>query len=89
MLRAGRGAVEVSVEEHKISFTAPSARQFVDNESENHPLAVAARPITEKAGRTDELRDRLVGLYEEANEDPSAFRVTSRYVVAVMERGKP
>jgi SAM-dependent methyltransferase len=81
--------LEVSVEDHEISFTAPSAREFVDNESENHPLAVAARPIIEKAGRTGQLREGLLGIYEEANEDPSAFRVTSRYVVAVMERSKP
>jgi SAM-dependent methyltransferase len=81
--------LEVAIQGHDISFTAPSAQEFVDNESEDHPLAVAARPIIEKAGRADELRQGLLGIYEEANEDPSAFRVTSRYVVAVMERGKP
>jgi SAM-dependent methyltransferase len=81
--------LEVAIEEHEISFTAPSAQEFVDNESENHPLAVAARPVIEKAGRAEELRQRLLDIYEEANEDPSAFRVTSRYIVAVMDRGKP
>jgi SAM-dependent methyltransferase len=78
--------LDVSVEEHAISFSAPSAEAFVDNESENHPLAVAALPVLEGAGRAAELRQRLLRLYEEANEDPSAFRVTSRYVVAEMER---
>jgi SAM-dependent methyltransferase len=84
-----RHGLAVALEEHQIPFTAPSAQEFVDNESENHPLAVAARPIIEKAGRAEELRQGLLAIYEEANEDPSAFRVTSRYVVATMERGKP
>jgi ubiquinone/menaquinone biosynthesis C-methylase UbiE len=72
----------VSVEENRISFRAPSAQTFVESEGENHPLAASARPILEQAGRVDELRERLLALYEEANEDPSAFQVTSRYVIA-------
>jgi len=78
--------LDVSIEEHSISFTAASPEAFVENESKNHPLAVAARPVLEGAGRTEELRGNLLELYEEANEDPSGFRVTSRYVVAETER---
>ena len=74
--------LRASLEEHEISFTAPSAEYFVDREGENHPLAVAARPVLEEAGRADELRAGLIELYEEANEDRSAFRVSSRYAVA-------
>ena len=77
--------LEVSVQEHGISFTSSSAEEFVDREAENHPLAVSARPVLEGAGRDAEFRRELVELYEEANEDPSGFRVSSRYVVAVME----
>ena len=76
----------VSLEEHSISFTAPSPEEFVERESENHPLAVGARPTVEGAGRADELREGLLRIYREANEDPSAFRVTSRYVVATVKR---
>ncbi|HSD23114.1 MAG TPA: class I SAM-dependent methyltransferase [Solirubrobacterales bacterium] len=78
----------VSLEEHSISFTAPSPEEFVDRESENHPLSVGARPAVEEAGRAEELRDGLVRIYRDANEDPSTFRVTSRYVVAEIE-GSP
>jgi SAM-dependent methyltransferase len=74
--------LSVSLDEHRISFTASSAEAFVESESENHPLAVSSRPALERAGRADELRERLLALYEEANENPSAFQVTSRYVVA-------
>ena len=78
--------MSVSLSEHRISFTAPSVEQFVDSEGENHPLAVAARPILEEAGRSEELRDALLALYGEANEDPDGFRVTSRYVIAEIKR---
>jgi hypothetical protein len=55
-------------------------------EGENHPLAIAARPVLEGAGRAEEVREGMRRIYEQANENPSAFRLTSRYVVAEMER---
>jgi SAM-dependent methyltransferase len=74
--------LSVSDSVHEISFEAQSAEAFVERGQQNHPMAVAARPALEEAGRADELRERLLEIYEEANEDPSAFRVTSRYAVA-------
>lgn len=82
----GPHGLHVSVEEHSVSFPAPSPEEFVDRESENHPLAVAARPAVERAGKAEELREGLLRIYRGANEDPSAFKVTSRYVVAEMDR---
>jgi SAM-dependent methyltransferase len=76
----------VTLTEHRISFSAPSAEQFIEIESENHPLAVAARPALEQAGRAGELREGLLRIYEEANEDPNGFQITSRYVVAQVTR---
>jgi SAM-dependent methyltransferase len=74
--------LSVSERMHEISFEAASAEAFVDRGQEHHPMAVAAKPTLEEAGRAEELRDRLLELYEGANEDPTAFRVTSNYVVA-------
>ena len=37
-------------------------------------------------GEGDALRERMLAIYEAANEDPDAFRVTSRYVVATARR---
>jgi SAM-dependent methyltransferase len=79
----------VAVEEHGLPFDAESAAAFVQTEGENHPLVVAARPALEQAGRADDLRKRMREIYEEGNEEPSGFRVTSRYVVAEMVRGSP
>jgi SAM-dependent methyltransferase len=72
----------VEVSERKIAFSGTSARDWVESESREHPMAAAARPLLEQTGRDQELERRLIEHYESANEDPGGFRVTSRYVVA-------
>jgi len=76
----------VSLTEHKLAFSAPTLDEFMRIEGENHPLAVAARPVLEGAGRADEIRDGMRRIYEEANEDPAAFRISSPYVIAELTR---
>lgn len=76
----------VSLSEHSLAFQASSVDEFMRIEGENHPLAIAARPVLEGAGRAEEVREGMRRIYENGNEDPSAFRLTSRYVVAEMER---
>jgi SAM-dependent methyltransferase len=77
---------EVSSEEERISFTGASPVAYLDEEMSNHPFAVAGRAVLEPRGESDMLRDRMLAVLEAANEDPAAFRVTSRYVVAAAER---
>jgi SAM-dependent methyltransferase len=76
----------VALTEHSLAFSAPSVEEFMRIEGENHPLAIAARPVLEEAGRANEVREGMRRIYEEGNEDPDAFRVTSRYVVAELKR---
>jgi SAM-dependent methyltransferase len=80
----GPHGFDVATEEHRISFASRSAREFVEAEAANHPLAVASRAVL--GDRAEALNERLVTMYEEANEDPGAFRVTSRYLVATASR---
>jgi SAM-dependent methyltransferase len=77
---------EVSLEEETIQFTAASIAEQVDGDQENHPLAVAGRAVLEPAGEIEALRARIFEVYEAANEDPDAFRVTSRYVIVTAKR---
>jgi SAM-dependent methyltransferase len=77
---------EVAVEEERLTFTGKSPGDYLDAESANHPLAVAGRPVLEARGEADALRERMLSIYEAANEDPESFRVTSRYVVATARR---
>jgi ubiquinone/menaquinone biosynthesis C-methylase UbiE len=75
-----------SLTEHALAFGASSVDEFMRIEGENHPLAIAARPVLEGAGRAEEVREGMRRIYLEANEDPDAFRITSRYVVAELKR---
>ena len=75
-----------SLGEHSLPFHAPSVEEFMRIEGENHPLAIEARPVLERTGRAEELRDGMRRIYEEANEDPDAFKLTSRYVVVELRR---
>jgi SAM-dependent methyltransferase len=76
----------VSVTEHPLAFHAPSIDEFMRIEGENHPLAIAAQPVLEKAGRAEEVREGMRRIYEEGNEDTEGFRLTSTYVVAELSR---
>jgi SAM-dependent methyltransferase len=72
--------------EHALAFGAPTVDEFMQIEGENHPVAIAARPVLERAGRAEEVREEMRRIYLEANEDPDGFRITSRYVVAELRR---
>jgi len=77
---------QIDVQEHRLAFTATSPAEFLDRESDNHPLAIAGRAVLEPTGRGDALRDRMLSIYAAANEDADGFRVTSRYIVATAQR---
>jgi SAM-dependent methyltransferase len=77
----------VTLDEHRLAFTGQSPRQFLDGDFATHPLAVAARALLEPRGEADAVYQRMLEIYEAANEDGAAFRVTSRYVIATARRG--
>jgi SAM-dependent methyltransferase len=73
----------VATTEHEISFSAPSAREHVDADLRDHPLAAASRAVLEPRGELDSVRDRMVEVLDAGNEDDGGgLRVTSRYVIA-------
>ena len=76
----------VTVEEHRLAFAGSSAREYLDTDSANHPLAVSARAVLEPAGVAAGVYQRMLEIYEAGNEDPAAFRITSRYVIATAAR---
>jgi SAM-dependent methyltransferase len=53
---------------------------------EEHPMALAVRPVAEQAGVEDEIRDAMTAVLREANEDPDGFLVHSPYVVHQLRR---
>jgi SAM-dependent methyltransferase len=77
----------LTVKEHSLCFTAASPRDHLDREGANHPLAVAGRQILEQHGTADETYTQLLAILEATNEDPTGFRVTSRYITAAAYGG--
>jgi SAM-dependent methyltransferase len=46
-----------------------------------HPMALAVRPLIERAGVESEVREAMTAVVREANEDPAGFLIHSPYVV--------
>lgn len=79
--------LSVAFEDHPLVFTAASPKEFVDDDEENHPMAVSERRALEAAGGdAAAFRARLVEVAAAGNEDPSAFRATSHYRVFTLTR---
>jgi SAM-dependent methyltransferase len=77
----------VQVEQHTLSFVDTSPTAYLDGESRDHPMAVAALAVLESLGQAEAVRGRLLQILEAGNEDSAGFRMTSRYVVATSRRG--
>ncbi len=77
-----------SIELHgqHLAFAADSPSEFLNTELRVHPAWIAARAVLEPCGQMQALRERVLDIFEDANEDEGAFRVTSDYVVAVASR---
>ncbi len=48
---------------------------------QDHPMARAVRPVVERAGVEDEIREAMTAVLREANEDRDGFLVHSPYVI--------
>ncbi len=74
------GAATVDVVEHTLPSRAASPEAWFADQEVNHPVwRWVRRQMT--AERWVELRKESVAVLSEANEDPRAFRTTSRYLV--------
>jgi SAM-dependent methyltransferase len=80
----GPHGLAAELHEHALAFTAASPEAYLDGEMSAHPLWVAMRPRLEQGGMLADARERALEVLIDGNEDPDAFRVTSRYVVAVL-----
>lgn len=78
----GAHGLSVTVEDDHIAFSAASAREYLEIQRTDHPISVAGGAVLESRGQGEALGRRALEILESANEDPGAFRVTSRYVVA-------
>jgi SAM-dependent methyltransferase len=54
---------------------------------QEHPMALAVRPVIEGAGAGAEVQEAMTAVLREANEDPEGFLVYSPYVVHELHAG--
>jgi hypothetical protein len=74
---------EVEFEDAEVSFSAGSVEEYFER-IEMHPMHVSTRPLLERAGTYDQVREQMIDIFRERNEDPAGFRVTSRYRIATI-----
>jgi SAM-dependent methyltransferase len=72
----------VTVDQDQLAIRAPSARDYMEMQGRDHPMSIAGQAVLESRGGGDALAEQALGILEAANEDPGAFMVTSKYVVA-------
>jgi len=64
-----------------IRGSSPEAYHAVGQE---HPMALAVRPVLRQAGAESEARDAMLAVLRDANQDPDGFLVHSPYVLHVL-----
>jgi hypothetical protein len=70
---------------HPLTFQGPSAAEYLAQQESTHPMSLAAE-ATLGPKRAQEVRAEMLRILEEGNEVADGFRVTSRYVVAALQR---
>jgi len=84
LTRHGAGTVEVH--EHALPFAAASPEAWFGEQETHHPVwRWGRRQVTPECWA--QLREESVALLSEGNEDPAAFRTTSRYLVISARAG--
>jgi SAM-dependent methyltransferase len=76
----------VDYREHELAFTADSPSAFVESELAEHPMWELTRRRVGTDWDEGDVRERLVAVFEAANEDPASYKVSSPYAVLVANR---
>ena len=75
----------VTMDEHSIHFSAESPEAQVELDATTHPMWLDTFRQLEAAGvGTEVVTEPALRALREVNEDPAAFRTTSRYVIATI-----
>lgn len=72
--------------EKRLSVTAASPGEYLEQELASHPLALATLSVLQPLGQVESFRARALEILEAGNEAPGSFRVTTRYIIAIARR---
>jgi hypothetical protein len=84
-LAGDAGLVLDATTHERLAIRAASPEAYIASGQE-HPMAVATRPVLERAGAADEVRQAMTTVLREANEEPGGFLVHSPYVIHALSR---
>jgi len=82
----GRHDARVEFEDATVAFIGESAEAYFDRAQSEDPRHLLSREVLKRAGTYSAVRSAMIAALEEGNEDPNAFRVTSRYVIIRVSR---
>ena len=74
----------VTFEEEVMAFRAASAEAYIVEHEESHPVWLELQPAVEAAGKAEELRSRVLAIYEDANEDRAGFLLPVPYRIVTV-----
>lgn len=86
VLRRLFAPADVEVRNEHLAFTAASLEEWLAKQRTLHPVWRATRATLESTGGWPELEQRVRELLHAANEDPGAFRTTSRYLLTTVTK---
>ena len=73
-----RHGASVSFEEASVAFVAESPEAYFTGPQAAHPMHVSSRPMLERAGVYDAVREQMLAVLRDGIEDQETFRVTAR-----------
>ena len=79
-LAAGQGLALEATTTAQLTIRGSSPEAYV-LAGQEHPMALAVRPVIERAGARAEVQEAMTAVLREANEDSERFLVHSPYVV--------
>jgi SAM-dependent methyltransferase len=74
-------SLAVTTQPYTLVLRGDSPNAYLESELTNHPLALRGFALLDSQGEAQQARERLLAILEAGNEDPDAFRATSRYVI--------
>ena len=78
--------MRLRVAPEQLAITAPSAAQYITAQSRAHPVVATALALVDQYGDGQALRSKMLDILEKGNESDTEFLVTSRYVIATLQR---
>src|SRR5262249_17923819 len=73
------------LEQHELAMTAESVGAYFDEYIATHPLWVSATALLAEGDEFQAAQDNIIETLTHANDDPTAFQITSRYVVVRLD----